>query len=406
MRIVYLHQYFLTPSMLGDGSAGTRSYEMGRRLACAGHNVEIVTSDTRMARNAGKRGWLITEESGMRVHWLSIRYSNKMSIRDRLVAFGKFALGSSRYAASLKADVVFASSTPLTIALPALYCHWRQRVPMIFEVRDLWPEAPIQMGALRNRLLIYLARRLESTTYNAAAQVIGLSPGICNGIRAAGVPEQKISLIPNSCDLETFNPSVEGGDWRRRLRIDGRHTLFLYFGAMGAANGLQELIVAARSLHESGDRSCIFALIGDGRERHQLEAAAKGLANMRFLGPFPKREMPTLVAAADVCLTLFRDIPILHTCSPNKFFDAISAGKPVLTNMRGWIADLVIKHECGAVVNPGDSQALARAALQLAKSRHELIEMGRRARILAELEFSREKTAFELLKVLERCGSA
>ena len=143
MRITYLHQYFNTPDMSG----GTRSYEMARRLVARGHEVNMVTS---WRTDDGRKKPFETVEDGIRVQWLPVPYSNAMSYAQRLVAFGRFVVASTRRAAALPSDIVFATSTPLTIALPAVYAARRQRVPMVFEVRDLWPELPIAMGALRN----------------------------------------------------------------------------------------------------------------------------------------------------------------------------------------------------------------------------------------------------------------
>ena len=170
MKILYLHQYFKTPGMAG----GTRSFEMARRLVARGHEVHVVT-----ARDApGSRVWTYTQESGIDVHWCSVPYSNHMSYSRRIRAFAKFSRLAARRAASIEADVLFATSTPLSIVLPASYAARRQRIPMVFEVRDLWPELPIAVGALKNPLAIAAARWLERFAYRKATHVVALSPGM------------------------------------------------------------------------------------------------------------------------------------------------------------------------------------------------------------------------------------
>ncbi|WP_018880505.1 glycosyltransferase [Thioalkalivibrio sp. ALE30] len=180
MRITYLHQYFNTPEMAG----GTRSYEMARRLVAMGHEVNMVTS---WREEGSERDWYETDEAGIRVHWLPVPYSNQMSYRERIQAFFRFAWKASRKAASLPADVVFATSTPLTIALPGAYAARRQKVPMVFEVRDLWPELPIAMGALNNPVLRWGAHKLEGFAYSRAQAVVGLPLGVQDWVERSGL---------------------------------------------------------------------------------------------------------------------------------------------------------------------------------------------------------------------------
>ena len=178
MRITYLHQYFNTPEMSG----GTRSYEMARRLVAMGHEVNMITS---WREDDGRKGWFETAEAGIKVHWLPVPYSNKMGFKERISAFFRFAWGAARKAASLPADVVFATSTPLTIALPGVYAARRQKAPMVFEVRDLWPELPIAIGALKNPFLQFMARQLELFAYRNSKAIVALSPGMRDGVESA-----------------------------------------------------------------------------------------------------------------------------------------------------------------------------------------------------------------------------
>ena len=194
MKITYLHQYFNTPEMPGDG----RSFEMARRLVANGHRVNLLTA---FRGETETQDWFCSRESGIDVHWLPVPYANTMSYAERIRSFFRFAIRSASRAAQLEADVVFATSTPLTIALPGVRAARRRRVPMVFEVRDLWPELPIAIGALRDPVSIFLARRLERFAYRNANRVVALSPGMADGVASTG-----FSRRPDYSDTEQLRP--------------------------------------------------------------------------------------------------------------------------------------------------------------------------------------------------------
>ncbi|NLY71895.1 MAG: glycosyltransferase family 4 protein, partial [Clostridiales bacterium] len=211
MRIVYLHQYFSTP----EGSSGIRSYEMARRMVQAGHEVFMITSE-RSGKFSTKKKWYQTEEAGIKVYWTPVLYSNHMGYLQRIQAFFQYAWRAAWKAASFDADIIFATSTPLTIALPAVYASKKNKIPLVFEVRDLWPELPIAIGAIKNPLLIAVARWLERFAYRNSARVIALSPGMKAGVIKSGYPENKVSVIPNSCDLDLFDVDPNDGNFLRK----------------------------------------------------------------------------------------------------------------------------------------------------------------------------------------------
>lgn len=345
--------------------------------------------------------WRQRMEQGIIVHELTVRYNNRMDAVSRIGAFFRFAIRAGIYAARLHADVVFATSTPLTIAIPGIYVSKRLRVPMVFEVRDLWPEAPRQMGELKNPLLLYCARRLELEAYRHASHIVALSPGMKTGIVQVGIPPSKVSMLPNSCDLDLFHPGVDGIAERQRLGVGTRLTL-AYFGTMGPANGLDFVLDAAAELKRRGERNAVFILHGDGKMRPHLEKRKEreDLDNVIFSGPSDKLAVTRLAAAADVGLTIFKNVPILYTCSPNKMFDTLAAGRPVLTNMPGWLTDTVEKNGCGIGVRPDDPVDFADKVQWLLSNREQLPEMGVKARELAEREFSRDTLARKLEALL------
>jgi glycosyltransferase involved in cell wall biosynthesis len=382
MRILYLHQFFVTRAGVG----GTRSYEFARRFVARGHEVRIVTA-------AGAAGPGTSRVDGIDVVAVRGAYSDyvratSLSYARRMVAFARFAMAATAAAVrGPRPDVVYATSPPLTMALPALAVARLRRVPLVWEVRDLWPEAPIQMGALRNPLLRRAARLVERFVYRRATRLIALSPGIRDGMVAAGAPGDRVALVPNASDLDLFHPA----DPPERFRVS-------YFGTMGEANDLTAAVEAARLLPDVE-----FLLVGDGKRRAELERAAP--PNVVFTGPAArKEEVARLTAESSACLTLFKDVPVLATNSPNKLFDTFAAGRPAIVNMDGWMRRLVEENGAGVYVRAGDARALADRIAWLREHPVEAERMGRNARALAEREFDRDELAARALRVLEEAA--
>lgn len=397
MKINYLHQYFNTPGMAG----GTRSYEMARRLVAKGHQVNMITS---WREGGGRNGWFETSEAGIRVHWLPVLYSNDMGYKERTVAFFRFAWGAAHKAASLPADVIFATSTPLTIAMPGAYGAMRQKVPMVFEVRDLWPELPIAMGALPNPVLRSAARGLERFAYRRSERIVALSPGMKEGIMKTGCPEKKITVIPNSADLDFFDPKHSDP---RRFREDHPETekapLLVYAGSMGRINGVGYLpCIAAAALRQGSPMH--FAVVGRGMEEEKVRTEAQKLGvlgkNFHMYPAVPKRKMPEILASADLALSLFVDLTPMWANSANKFFDALASGTPVAINYGGWQAELIEKSGAGIVIPPNDPEEAARRLWAFAANENQMKKAGQAARKLAEERFSRDRLAGRLEQVL------
>jgi glycosyltransferase involved in cell wall biosynthesis len=224
-----------------------------------------------------------------------------------------------------------------------------------------------------------------------------------DGIERAGISKDKITVIPNAADLDLFHPQIDGREMRERLGLNGKFAL-AYFGTMGLANGLGFVLDAAAELKRRRVEDIVFVLHGDGMERLQLEARAaqEGLNNITFSGPSPKHLMAEFVAAADVCMTIFKNIPVLRTCSPNKLFDALAAGKPILTNMPGWLGSIAEKDRTGVLVQPDDPIDFADKVIWMRDHPDEMQIFSRNARTLAEESFSRDVLARRLEIVLKQ----
>jgi glycosyltransferase involved in cell wall biosynthesis len=397
MRIVYLHQYYCNLSMPG----GTRSYELARRLVERGHRVDVITAE----RSAARRGprWRRTSDDGIDVHWFPVPYSNDMGYGRRIRAFAEFAAVSAARAASIKADVVLATSTPLTVALPGILAARLRRVPFVFEVRDLWPEIPIDMGALGNPLARRLAGGLAWFAYRNAAEVVALSPGMAAGVTAR-CPGTPTTVVPNASDLELFG-SASGTEFRAAQPWLGGRPLVVYAGTLGAANDVGYLVRLAARVREL-DPDVRFLIVGDGKQWQDTRDLAGRLgvldSTLRMWRQVPKERVPQILAAATIAASVFLPLRSLEDNSANKFFDALAAGKPVAINYGGWQRDLLSATGAGLVLDRDDVQVAAKDLAARLRDPGWLRSAGAAARRLAETQFARDELFARFEAVLER----
>jgi glycosyltransferase involved in cell wall biosynthesis len=393
MKILYFHQYFQTRNSAG----GTRSYEFSKRFVDNGHQVTIVC-----ARNSSEdlslndfvgRGYRRGVVDGINIIQIDLFSSNKSNFFHRSIVFARFAFRSTLFAFSEDFDLLLASSTPLTIGIPGIILKlFKPKKKFVFEVRDLWPELPKAMGVIKNPILLWLMKRLEIMTYRSADACIGLSPGIVDGIARHGVPRNKIALIPNACDLDLFVPGRQ--DKSTIAGCTENSFIAIFTGAHGLANGLDYVLDSAKYLKDMNKNSIKLVLIGDGSQKERLinRANQLGLDNCIFLNPVPKRELAKILQAADIGMMILADVPAFsYGTSPNKFFDYIASGLPVVVNHYGWVADMLNSHSCGFVVNPKKSEEFAIKLSELSLNHQLCIEYGKNSRLLAENEFSRDE---------------
>ena len=389
MRILYFHQHFTTPK----GSGGTRSYEFAQALIKRGHQVTMICGQ--MDRDSldlpfdEKRGWARGFIDGIDVIALPLRYSNHDGVGRRLITFFKYAIKSIKIALDFEYDIVFATSTPLTAALPGIFASWLKGKKFIFEVRDLWPELPRAMG-MKNPILLGGMWVIEGCAYRSSIACVGLSPGIIQGIKKRSAKNHPIALIPNGCDLEIFKPQSKAV-----IKIDGiKPGDFVagFTGAHGRANGLDAVIEAARELKKRNIHYIKFLLIGDGSEKARLQkiTSDEQLASIIFHPPISKIALAQITAQLDCGLMFLDNIPAFYYgTSPNKFFDYISSGIPVINNYPGWLAEMIKQHHCGIAVPPADTLTLVNSLIMLNNEPELCKQMGKSSRQLAESQFSR-----------------
>jgi glycosyltransferase involved in cell wall biosynthesis len=396
IRILYFGQHFSTPL----GATGTRPYEMARRLVEEGHEVTMICGSHSLAETgvtgAFLRGRREGVTDGIRIIELDLAYSNKHSFLRRSLVFVNFALRSAWTAVTEPADVVFATTTPLTAAIPGMAAKWLRWRPFVFEVRDLWPDLPRAMGVITNPFVLGAMSLLEWSAYRSADRLIALSPGIREGIARHGIRSERLTMIPNGCDLEFFGHPSE--PWRPE-GVGPTDFMAIFTGTHGAANGLGAVIDAAAELKRRGSEGVKLVLVGDGKEKPGLSARVKaeGLESIVVFHPaVSKVRLTGLMASADLGLQILANVPAFYYgTSPNKFFDYLAAGLPVLTNYPGWVADLVSENGAGFAVPPDDPSAFA-DALEQARDLHASGQLdGRAARALGAAQFDRERLAGE-----------
>jgi glycosyltransferase involved in cell wall biosynthesis len=397
MHILYIHQHFATPT----GCTGTRSYEFARRWVKAGHKVTLITGYYDIG-GLKVTGSLYQKQNieGINVIIAGSKYSNKQSYLRRVISFLSFCLLSIYAGLRTKSvDVIYASSTPLTVGIPAMVIKWIKHIPFVFEVRDQWPEIPIELGIISNRFLIKILLWLEKTIYRNCSSIVALSPGQADGIRAVLTEEKPITVIPNSCDIDVFRPDINGSDVRQKKAWEDKFVL-LHTGAMGKVNGLDFVIDAAERLKDHSN--IIFVLIGDGSQKTFLESRIKrlGLSNVQISSSVPKQELPEILVAADAALVIIANYPIIeHNCA-NKFFDGLSAGVPVLLNYSGWQRELLESNEAGLGCTLCNLDEFVEKVLYLNSHRQQVKQMGQKARQLAVENFNRDDLAKQALELI------
>ena len=383
-RILYIHQYFLTPE---EGGA-IRSYHIAKGMVDRNMEVDMITTHN-------KPVYEVKQIDGIKVHYLPIAYSSEFSFRKRAFAFVKFMLYSLKLIKKLPPpDLVYATSTPLTVGIMALWLHWRQKLNYVFEVRDLWPEAPIQLKIIRSKLTIKLAELLEKKIYKNAVLIIALSPGIAQGIRGK-YPKANAVLIPNMSDPDFFANAANQPSERQYLTIG-------YFGAFGISNHLNSVLDIAMACQEE-HLPVRFVLVGQGPLKGSIEASARkrGIDSIALHPHLDRFGVRHLMQSIDAVLVSFKNIPVLHTNSPNKFFDGLAAGKLIIVNTPGWLKTLVEDHRCGFYTNQEKPEAFPDLIKPFISDPTLLASYQKRARLLAEEQFSKDRLVHHVCKLVE-----
>ncbi len=397
MHILYIHQYFDFP----EGSGGTRSYDLAKSFVDKGYEVTIITSNVH--NNDNKRGWVYIRRDGINIYSVNCPYDNNMGFYQRIFSFLSFIVKASYKVCKIKTDIVLATSTPLTIAFPALLKNFINRTPFIFEVRDVWPEVPIKMGFIKNKLLIKLLYYFEKLTYKKAFAIVPLSTGMYKNITSR-IPnlKDKMTIIPNISELDRFANTSKKVTFPFDIK---EKRILIYCGTLGTVNGLSYLVDLAERTIDI-DSNIVYCVVGKGRELDDILKLAKKKnvlnENFFYMGVVSKQHLPYLYHIATVGSSFVINNPILWDNSANKFFDTLAAHKPIIINHEGWQAETIREKKCGLVLPPQlDDESIAEF-VSFMKNDNLLSEYGKNAYNLAKEEFSLKVAVDNYIKIFNK----
>jgi glycosyltransferase involved in cell wall biosynthesis len=399
VHILLIHQAFTAL----DEPGGTRHHELARNLAAHGHKVTIIASPISYLTGKARSDnipWVEKQADGELITILrAYTYPTlHRSFAFRILSFFSFMLSSFILGLGVKnVDLVWGTSPPIFQGVTALLLARIKRRPLLLEVRDLWPAFAVAVGVLKNPLLVKLSEWLERFLYRNAALVVVNSPGFIAHVSQRGA--HRIELIPNGTDTAMFNCAVDGSGFRNANGCTDKF-ITLYAGAHGLSNDLGVVLLAAKMLQHR--RDILFILLGDGKDKPalQTQAVQLNLENVLFLPPIPKMDMPSALAAADACIAILKPVEMYKTTYPNKVFDYMASGKPVILAIDGVIRQVIEHAEGGIFVPPGDPAALAEAVAFLADSPDLAKEMGQRARQYVVNHFERTMLAERLIGLM------
>jgi glycosyltransferase involved in cell wall biosynthesis len=402
MHILLVHQAF---SALNE-AGGTRHHELARCLASHGHRMTIITSPVSYltGSQSSRSKHVRKEQDGENIIILRTYTYPALhrSFLHRLASFFSFMASSFWTGLSVrKVDLVWGTSPPIFQGVTAWALARLKRAPFLFEVRDLWPAFAVGVGVLRQPLVIRASEWLERFLYHHADRVMVNSPGYIEHITRRGA--RQVELIPNGADPAMFDPLADGGSFRQEHGLQGKF-IALYAGAHGMSNDLGVVLAAASLLRKRTD--ICFVFLGDGKDKAALvaQAANHHLTNVYFYPPVSKQEMPQALAAADACIAILKPIPLYQTTYPNKVFDYMAAGRPVVLAIEGVIREVIVSAGAGICVEPGNPASMAEAIQKLADDPATGKKMGLAGRVCIEKRFSRSDLALKLKRLVEEMG--
>ncbi|MCA6078619.1 glycosyltransferase family 4 protein [Fulvivirga sedimenti] len=388
MHIRIIHQYFRTP----DKGGGLRSYYIARELLDKGYRVSVIT-----ATNENKAHF--ENIGGIEVHYIPVYYTNHLSFYSRLHAFLRYVFLCVRKIRSLeRADLNYVITTPLTTGVIAIYEKFRRKTPYIFEVGDLWPDAPIQLNVLKNPILKWLARGLEQRSYQGASALIGLSPPISDYLRNCK-PSKTVLTITNFSNVQVRRNTKDPVLFRKELGIAPEAFLIAYAGTIGMANHLEYLVDFINTIPL--DWPVHAVVMGDGARLPQIRAYAGGNGRITFLEKGGQQQVADLLTASNAVYISFYNVPVLNTGSPNKFFDAIAAGKLVILNFKGWLKSLVESENIGFYQDPGNPSLALDKLKEYIDNPEEFEGVGGRGMRMAETRYTPQIQLQPLIKLLQ-----
>jgi glycosyltransferase involved in cell wall biosynthesis len=354
-----------------EGGSAAVAGAISRALAGLGHEMHVLTGFPNYPTGRVYPGYRIRpyryeQRAGVHVHRVPLLPSHDRSALRRAMTYLSFgASAATKWNLLRSVDAWLVYSTPATAAMPALLAESRYRRPYVLLVQDLWPDTVVNSGFVRRgRLLDATVRGLHAfcdASYRRASAVVATAPSMAELIRGRGVPDGKVSVVPNWVDESVFRPVPRDAGLARRLGLDG--FVLMYAGSLGDLQGLETAIEAMKWLDDLPDLRLVFA--GSGVAEGRLREAASGVANVHFLGQQPPERMADLMALSDLQLVSLRDLPLFHSTLPSKVQATLAAGRPLVGAVPGDAARLIERSGAGLAVPPGDAAALAGAVRRL-----------------------------------------
>jgi glycosyltransferase involved in cell wall biosynthesis len=389
VKVLLLHQHFNTPQQGG----AIRSYYLAKALVDAGVNTVVITA-------TNNKNYKVTDVDGIEVHYLPITYHNHFGFYKRSLSFFRFVTNAIQQAGKIKnIDVCYAISVPLTVGLIAKRIKSKSNIPYIFEVGDLWPDAPIQMGVVKNKFLKSILYWLEKTVYNSSESIVALSPAIKSALEKRTEGKKIVHLIPNMADTEFYNREEKKSVIEKKYNVEGKFVIS-YIGAIGLANGLDYFLESARICQQSS-LAIQFIMCGEGAMLEGLKKSANELAlkNLTII-PFQNREgVREVMNITDAAFVCYKPIPVLETGSPNKYFDGLAAGKLIIVNFGGWIKEEIEKNACGIFADPQDPSAFVNSIKLFISDLALKNRYSENARKLALEKYSRAKLSESFVEI-------
>jgi colanic acid biosynthesis glycosyl transferase WcaI len=413
MKILYVSQYF-PPEM---GAPAARAAELSRHWAAAGHDVTVLTGFPNHPTGVvppeyrAKFRRVVVQEKTDGVNlvrtWL-LPFPNRKAY-ERMLNYSSFCVSAASTGLFLsRPDVVIATSPQLLVGLSGWWLAQWKRVPFVFEVRDLWPESLAAVGMGDGNSLLHRAlAKIAGFLYRRSDRVVVVTPAFEDYlVERWRVPREKISVIENGVETQTFAPEPPAADAGARLRrewdAEGKFVVS-YIGTMGMAHGLETIIDAAAQL-QTTNPEIVFLLLGEGAEKERIVALARerGLSNLRFVDQQPREKIPACIRASDACLVLLKKTDLFKTVIPTKMLEFMSCARPVILGVDGQARTILEEARGGIVIEPENSGALGNAIRYLATNRETARELGHNGREYIVRKLSRRQTAEKYIGVLER----
>ncbi len=406
MHILVVHQYYLHK----DEAGGSRWNQFAKYWSQKGHKVTVLAGTLHYAvskkRPEYKGKFIFTEHESenIAVKRCHVSEAYNKSYIGRAWAYSSFAVSSTLAGLFVKKpDVIICTSPPLTVGLTGWVLSKFKRIPMVFEVRDLWPESAIDTGVLKNKLMVKLGYWLEKKSYKSSSWINVLTPAFEKAlIEKKGISPEIISMIPNGADLDIIKPGPRDNWVREKYNLNDKFVV-TYVGAHGLANALTQLIEAGKILKER-DTQVQIMLVGDGMEKPKLIEAARAsnLDNVTFVAPVPKSQIVDYINASDACTAVLKKCDTFKTVYPNKVFDYMAAAKPVIIGIDGVARKLIEDAGAGIFAEPENARSFAEAAMFLKKNPQKRQVFGENGREFVQENFSREAMADKYLNIIKQ----